>query len=459
MTTQAVIEPRKVIRGTLNESTGIYTLYLDNGAEVDTESEEIAKAASLAAKSGKWLLIETETKGGRAIITDFSEASSALTRKPDTAAMAKRPQLPIGLISDPLKLTEQLHAMERHYHVMSPAISISQMAQGYGANLAVVQIDPTVVFDEPHDPKSGTGPDCYWSKSIHSGDRNKRSLRKEGLLKLCQAIGVQWDPTHCRRLDDGKQRFFWRWQYFGYVRTHDGQVQPLQGSFELDLRDGGGDAVGMKAPQLNKARANGNEVCETKAMLRAIRTLRIQQSYTVDELKKPFLIVRFSFTPDMDDPEIKKAVTLQAMSGIGSLYAAPSAGALPPPLPNADLDEPGGDEPSAPAKKNPFEENAPANAPMPDGATTIVEVKRSSGVKRKEGKPPTPWSKYDVTFATGEIATTFSQSLQKVVDEAEQTKARVRIETSFVREGYNDNLDKIEIVDKRQQSLPDPGEL
>jgi len=97
-------------------------------------------------------------------------------------------------------------------------------------------------------------------------------------------------------------------------------------------------------------------------------------------------------------------------------------------------------------------------APMPDGSTTIVEVKKASGVKKKDGKPDQPWSKYDVTFATGEMATTFSQTIQQLIDDAQRQKARVRITTSE-REGYNDNLDSLEIVDKRQQSLPDPGDL
>lgn len=489
MTTAAAIEPRKVVRGTLNETTGIYTLYLDNGSEVDTESAEIAKTASVAAKAGQALLIDTERRQGRLVVTELrvapadqppttTPATTAVmaTRPTAPTALAQRPDLPTGLISDPRALTDQLTHLQAHYHVMSPAVSIGQMAEGFGANLAVVQIDPTIVFNK--EETSGSGPDCYWSKSIHGADTRKRSLRKEGLLKLSQAAGIQWLPGECRRLDDGKERYLWRWQYYGVVRTHDGQLQPVQGTKELDLRDGSADAkAAASARHLDKMRQNGNEVCETKAMLRAIRSLRVQQVYTVDELKKPFLIVRFSFTPDMSDPEIKKLVTQQAMAGIGALYT-PSTGHTLPALPAPAADAPAADDvdldvdaptgaasapPAAPATKkpNPFADESSigtTTATIPDGSTTIVEVKKASGVKKKDGKPDQPWAKYDVTFETGEVATTFSQTIQQLVDDAYRQKARVRITTSE-REGYNDNLDSLEIVDKRQQSLPDPGDL
>lgn len=476
MSATTTIEPRLVKRGTLNETTGIYTLYLDNGTEVDTESTEVAETASKAAKAGKLMVFETEARGGRNVITQMSPAPApeqSQSQKPDAVARTepaatrpiaaqgtvKRPELPTGLISDPQALTTQMTALQAHYNVLSPAISISQMAPGYGANLAVVQIDPSVEFDEYG---NGAGPDCYFSKSLLK-DASKRALNKQGLLKIAQAAGIQWMPAECRRLDDGKERNFWNWKYFGYVRTHDGQLMPVSGSRELDLRDGAAEAIAMKGPQLTKARASGNQICETKAMERAIRTLGIRQVYTVDELRKPFLIVRFSFTPDMNDPEIKKLVTQQAMGGIGQLYAPPAAAMLPAaPEEVADLSIAGQGQAmaaAAPAKRNPFADDAPeadAGETLPDGTTTIVKVNKASGAKTTNGKS-TPWTKYDVTFATGEIATTFSQTIQQLVDDAERQKAPVRIETS-PQEGYNDKIERLTIIDKRQQSLPVSGE-
>lgn len=474
MTTAAATTPRTLTAGHIEGDW--YCLVLDGDERVYTQDRSIAAAAADAKRSGHAFHLDIETRDGRRVVVDLqtvieqptathpqtppatSAPKAPAPQATSTRALVQAPAIPTGLISDPAALSNQLTSLRQHYHVMSPAISVSQMAPGFGANLAVVQIDTTVTWNK--EETSAIGPDTYWSKTIHGGDKSKRSLRKEGILKLGQAIGVQWVPEHCRRTDNRKEPYLWSWQYFGAVRTHDGQVMPLQGSYELDLRDGSAAAKAMTANQLPKARQNGNEVCETKAMLRALRTLGIQQAYTVDELKKPFLIVRFSFTPDMADPEIKKLVTQQAMSGIGALYATPTMGALPAPtlpaLPAAaDLDDVFTDATdSAPATQQKPAPSATAQPDtIPDGSTTIAEVKREKGVNAKTQRP---WVRYDVTFATGEIASTFSHSVQQLVDDAERQKARVRI-TTTEQEGYNDKLDTLEIIDSRQQSLPAGG--
>jgi hypothetical protein len=469
VTTAAATKPRTLVGGDL--AGDWYVLILDGGEVVHTLDESIAKAAASAKRANHAFTIETERQGDKVVVTELNVVIDQPAAKPTPASTAvakatpavvtgltKRPELPTGLISDPQALTNQLTALQAHYHVMSPAISVSQMAPGFGANLAVVQIDPAVVMDKYG---NGAGADCYYSNSLLK-DQNKRALNKQGLLKIAQAAGIQWVPEHCRRMDDGKERYLWRWQYFGYVRTHDGQLQPVQGSRELDLRDGSAEATAMKDQQLDKARAVGNQVCETKAMQRAIRTLGIRQAYTLDELKKPFLIVRFSFTPDMSDPEIKKAVTLQAMGGLGALYQAPAANVLPAlPETTGPVDEterPVETAPVAAAKKsNPFADDAATTSntteTIPDGSTTILEVKPN-----KSQDPKNPWVRYDVTFGTGQIASTFSQTMHKLIDDAVAQKARVRVET-VENEGYNDKITKLEIVDKRQQSLPNPGDL
>lgn len=418
--------------------------------------------------------------------------------------------VPQGLIHSPQTLTTQLAAFQANFNVLSPAISISEFAPGYGANLAVVRIDPTVDMK-----KYGRGTDVYHSASIMGAD--ERALGKVGLLKIAQAAGIQWDPNHCRRMDDGRVPLYWRWQYFGWVRTHDGQLTPVSGSRELDLRDGSAEMKRMTAPQLPGARAAGNELCETKAMLRAIRTLGLKQSYTLDELKKPFLIVRFSFVPDMSDPEIKKLVTERALFGTGALYPhaalpAPSAAQLNPDI---DDDEPepralpaektvdhgrlvlkvshdmeagtyeitldGGDlftttaslvaSAAAAAKKAGQKVlttvdaqgmlaavtaiDAAAAGPIVD-ELRITSVKRLNGTNKQKG---TPWTLFEVAFSNGVTATTFSESLHRVIDEAEKHKLPVTVSTSE-NERYPDkaNLDGIQIVDKRQGTLPMAGD-
>jgi hypothetical protein len=469
--------PRTLLAGEIDRVRNVYVLTLDGNEIVETTDESIASAAANARRAGRSFTVELEANpaGGRQLLVELKLVpanGAAASPQPANTAIAKsapppaqpivrRSDIPTHLISQPRELAEQLEQMQRDYNVLSPAIAVSQMAPGYGANLAVVKIDPTVTFNKEKDPSSGTGPDTYYSKFMFQGDEQKRALNKQGLLKISQAAGIQWDPHHCRRLDDGRERFYWRWQYYGGIRTHDGQWQPLTATRELDLRDGAGEAGQMTANQLVQARARGNEICETKAMERAIRGLGIRQVYTVDELKKPFLIVRFSFTPDMSDPEIKKFVTQQAMSGIGALYSTSAAAPALPPPPADEVDDDidatmqslSADEktarrhtetsaPPAKAKPDPFAETP--NWP------TVAKVEKASG---KQGKTGRDWTRYDVTFSTGEIASTFSQTMQQLIDEAVTQKAAVKYSTS-PNEGYNDKIETFAIVDTRQGSLP-----
>ena len=456
-----------------------YQLTLDGNDVVFTKDESIAKAAAAAMRAKQSFTAELEKdREGRVLITELqvvieqkpteqsgapkAEDRAVATRQTTTPVTAsKMPELPkAGLIIDAEALTKQLEHLRAGYHVMSPAIAISQMAPGFGANLAVVQIDSTIVMDS--EQKSGSGPDCYYSRAIHGGDTRKRSLRKEGILKLGQAMGVQWVPLYCRRVDDRKHAYLWSWQYFGAVRTHDGQVMPVQGSYELDLRNGSAAAAPMTPAALSKARQNGNEVCESKAMLRTLRNIGIQQSYTVEELKKPFLIVRFSFTPDMSDPEIRKLITQQAMSGIASLYGGMDAAvmtALPAPEP-ATVEEPETKAlPAAKAKVNPFadpQEGTPAATAAPIGGRKVAKVEKKDLKAGPTAKQPgRPFTLGKVIFDNGEEATTLDT---KLIDAAEQMQksgawVRVTLEPSSRYEGQM-NLTAIRALDPNEPDLP-----
>lgn len=469
MTTGTVTQPttRTILSGTPHE--GGFLLTLDGNQQVFASDRDVITSAIDAKKHGRQVVVELEARAGglppvvielklspKQEVLDtpaqtHAPATQQLARQAAPAAtIAHRPSLPTGLINDPSQLSEQLSALSQHYHVMSPAIAVANMAPGYGANLAVVKIDSTVTFDTYG---NGMGPDCYFSKSMHK-DTNKRSLNKQGVVKIGQATGVQWDPRLCRRTDDATVKHFWAWTYVGYVRTHDGQVMTITGSRELDLRDGAAEALGMSSPaQLTKARAMGNELCETKAMLRALRVIGIRPSYTVEELLKPFLIVRFSFTPDMADPEIKKLVTERSMAGIGALYMPPLAAVDAPPVTTAPA------LPASAETKNPFDEPAtddskPADG-RPIGAVKVVDVATQNGTNRKTGKP---WLRFTIAFDSSESGNTFSASIAETATKAKAANAWVKF-TYDDNEQYPDNIKTLEILDGAQPDLPMGGKF
>ena len=71
-------------------------------------------------------------------------------------------------------------------------------------------------------------------------------------------------------------------------------------------------------------RKTAPEKAMTGAILRVIRALTgLKSQYTKEELEKPFAIPRVTFSPDYNDPEVRKLVISQGMNSIGSLFGAP----------------------------------------------------------------------------------------------------------------------------------------
>jgi len=472
--TSSPAQPRKVVNGSRDEHhPGVFLVELEGGTVVDTDNVDIARACARARSAGAALEFElAQGPLGRPRITEVRAATIEQGRQSDAAppsaspapsaptAMQRRPELPHGLIHNPEELTTQLLQMSQHYNVLSPTLAIANMAEGFGANLAIVQIDSTVKFemDDKDHPKSGTGPDCYWSRTIHKSV-DKRSLNKRGLKKIADALGIQWDDRACRRLDDMRQQHYWLWQYVGYIRTHDGQLQTVKGTRELDLRDGSAESKTMTPNQLLQQRSRGNEICETKAMHRAIRNY-VDQSYTVDQLKKPFLVVRFSFTPDMSDPAIKKLVTQQAMAGIGALYPEPPAAALPPPPEPPPDQEDDDEDPFAAATGPAAPKDAVPGFKMPADAKFIAAVnKKRTGQYKSGQREGQSWTLYEIVAKTGESWTTFSHEHAKDADFAKEKGWPVRIEDE-TNEQYPDqlNVKTLKIVDPRQPNLPGTDE-
>ncbi len=63
------------------------------------------------------------------------------------------------------------------------------------------------------------------------------------------------------------------------------------------------------------------EKAMTGAILRVIRALiGIKGTYTLDELKKPFVVPRVTFSPDYSNPEVRRAMIEQGMSSMSNMF-------------------------------------------------------------------------------------------------------------------------------------------
>lgn len=68
------------------------------------------------------------------------------------------------------------------------------------------------------------------------------------------------------------------------------------------------------------------EKAMTGAILRVIRALiGMKGTYTIEELKKPFVIPRVTFSPDYSNPEVRRAMLEQGMSSVTNMFGSSKA--------------------------------------------------------------------------------------------------------------------------------------
>ncbi|HYE88567.1 MAG TPA: hypothetical protein VEA16_19530, partial [Vicinamibacterales bacterium] len=333
-----------------------------------------------------------------------------------------------AVIVDPNQLTERIAEWKAQgFHVLSPAIKFTSFAPNFGANVAALIIST--------DPALG---ECYYDHGLMKQD--ERAIGRVGLDKIAQLAGVSWLPSS-RRTDLRTIQRLWEYHVDGAYVSYDGTPQIISGTAEVDLRDGS-DQIGAWTPEAWKellqrnaslpdnqkvwniggwsearvaqARRFGLRLCETKAKNAAIRTLGLKAKYTLAELEKPFIILRFQYIPDYEDETVRHMLAAAHMRGVSALYAGtarelpaggadvldfsttrrepvpvgasstPAAIAPPDPKPAAATAAPKPAAPAAPAPKATTVTPAPAPAAAADPAVSPANYIRQ--VKREERK-------------------------------------------------------------------------
>lgn len=215
-----------------------------------------------------------------------------------------------GTYRDARLANELMETARQHGHLISPATSVGAMPEGCCIALSKVEVDLS---------KNDRG---YYISNDTYDVGGKRGLSKTVLQKLGGALGVSWDPVASGRVDDGSDPYYCCWKAVGKYRSFDGQIQVIVGEKEMDLRedsaqvqalwqryeDGKNKTPPAKKPdgQIREMRLHIQSHAETKAQLRALRSMGIKTSYDAAELQKPFVAARVMFTGQTNDPELKR---------------------------------------------------------------------------------------------------------------------------------------------------------
>lgn len=251
-----------------------------------------------------------------------------------TALANRTPSDMVGSYTTAPAINARLEAAAEQAHLVSPMTSVGQLPPGWAVAITSVLVD---VKNETY-PTSG----------------GKRGLSKVALDRIAAAAGISWDATRSGRMDDGSHPHYCEWRAVGRVRQFDGTTREIVGSKTMDLRDGSETVKQVGTKELAGMRRFIDGHAETKARLRAVRSIGVATGYTEEELRKPFVIAQLMLTGKVPgNPELETALALRladaALAGASALYGAPAAHAqhvapmlprsAPPPVGSVPADD------------------------------------------------------------------------------------------------------------------------
>jgi len=273
-------------------------------------------------------------------------------------------------------------------NLLLPSTSIAGLSEFHAPVVDSVYLSPN--------PDDG---DVY--PADNSKDCKKFRPTKTAISKLSICAGLLWHPTETRRTDPMNDKNYISFQAVGGIRKADGAVVWFKAEYDLDfevieqeLLDLYSKKVeywkqGQKTDEqfkneklayinscvrrdLLQKRKHKLKLCETGAMNRVVRfLLGLKQAYTVQELQKPFVMVRIVFQPDYNDEKVRQIMLEKGLSAQAAVYGG---GSVPTNLdarapvidvPHQDVTEPIPEGPAEPYPSGPPGETAPAPGPGP----------------------------------------------------------------------------------------------
>lgn len=234
--------------------------------------------------------------------------------------------------TDPAKLLQKYR--DEGYNILTPSITLDGLSERHKATVETISLSP--------DPDIG---------DVYKHQEGRFIISKQGLDKLAVLADIIWDKDECKRIDDKSNRDYIAYKAFGAIKKADGKYVPAVGYKDMDFLV---EREELEFKYLNKARkANksgeaadeyvkycvtrdmihkrkyGGEMCESGARNRVTRALLgVLKGYTQKQLQKPFVVIKITYQPDYDDPEIKKLMTYLSATAQTNIFG---------PLPNAPM--------------------------------------------------------------------------------------------------------------------------
>ncbi|MBN1837884.1 MAG: hypothetical protein JW820_18650 [Spirochaetales bacterium] len=221
--------------------------------------------------------------------------------------------------------------LQKKYNVLAPAATIAKADPNFTPSLSVIQLNPDWE----------NGGDFYPIETSGQGENKKvkaLALTKKALDQIAQKAGIEDLGPEIVYFGEHSENVRVTWR--ARIRNQDGwNFREIFGSQEW-IEEAEIELLKAKPPEwaqkgqsayakwwaenwwgrVHKFRVR---MTETKARLAAYRqALTVKQKYLPEEIKKPFLVVSLTYTPDTSDPAVLAMLMGQGREATGLLYGS-----------------------------------------------------------------------------------------------------------------------------------------
>lgn len=355
---------------------------------------------------------------------------------PTANATAAAERQDLAIITSGEQFQEALARFEKIYNVLTPFASIGGLAPQHAIFHTVIAINPDPAAKQVYD---GVDNGRRLLQYIKPGEV---ALAKNGLRSIASGLGISIKLIHLS--DGGAIRHFYHVKAIAAYRGLDGSWEVREASEVWDLRDGSDRMRGWTVNQIGEGRKHGMRQCEAHAINAAIRECGcgVKQTYSIEELKKPFVAFRVNFVPDANNAEQMRIVTENAMRGASALFSQQTAAALPPAVVDPFADafpearngetiavKPVGSGATAAASAAKTPVPAKADEPPCEGAVKIASVTEEPFTYRNGPKAGTQGKRWAIVDSLGTRYTTVSHQIRDDAKRFDASKEWVEIAT------------------------------
>lgn len=229
---------------------------------------------------------------------------------------------------------------EAKYNLLVPMQTVAEIADIHKPVMNVVQISTNLNDGEIYEQEKAKEPWTGRDGKTRLGSPAKYALTKKGLNKLMRAAGIKIlgtrpiVPSTCQKCAE-VNRGIGRPVNCGACPNKDvkfearisvpqltGENIEIVAHKEIIVAD---VTDGMSEAQRKEFLKFRSEMCETKAINRALRAaMHIKGTYTLDELKKPFVVAYL--VPNLDNEAVKAEAVRHFFTSAQELYGRHSSG-------------------------------------------------------------------------------------------------------------------------------------